>query len=518
MRLKKLKIIRVIVSLVFLISLSALFLDYLNILSPAYTNYFTYLQFVPSLIKFLSVLSLAGAGFIAVLAVTLLFGRIYCSSICPLGALQDLISYFSRKVQRKKYFKLTKSFTKTRYGILLAAVISYLSGSLLVINLLDPYSSFGRIFSQLFKPVLLVLNNALAYALSGLDIYIIYPVEIKGISISLLAIPALFLIIVLTMSFLKGRMFCNTVCPVGTLLGFMSRYSVYRIEIDKDNCIGCNLCERVCKSGCIDKKNKIIDFDRCVECYNCFTVCPTDGINFNNSYKNSKDDAKVDFDKRKFVAGIFGLFAGSSGLLFAQKIIRPAKPSTIPVSAKSPVSPPGSKSAEHFVDTCTACSLCISACPSQVLQPSFLEYGLLGIMLPHMDYHKSFCNFECIICTQVCPTGAILPVEMEKKKLLQLGKAKFVKDNCIVFTEKTDCGACAEHCPTKAVIMIPHENLRAPEVTEKYCIGCGACEYACPTKPYKAIYVEGNPVHLTVEKKEEKKIDKRIDYKDDFPF
>jgi NAD-dependent dihydropyrimidine dehydrogenase PreA subunit len=135
-----------------------------------------------------------------------------------------------------------------------------------------------------------------------------------------------------------------------------------------------------------------------------------------------------------------------------------------------------------------------------------------------MDYTTSYCNFDCVICGEVCPNGAILPVKLEKKKLTQLGQAKFIKDNCIVYTEKTDCGACSEHCPTKAVIMVPFEGIRAPEVHDECCIGCGACEYACPVRPYKAIYVETNSVHQTAKKKEEVKIEKKVNYKEDFPF
>ncbi len=168
-----------------------------------------------------------------------------------------------------------------------------------------------------------------------------------------------------------------------------------------------------------------------------------------------------------------------------------------PAQRDVPVSPPGSFSIDNFTSACTACTLCVSACPTHVLQPSFLEYGLLGIMQPRMDYIAGYCNFDCTKCSEVCPTGAISPIELKKKKTTQLGIAKFVKQNCVVETEGTDCGACAEHCPTKAVRMVPYmNNISIPKVTDDLCIGCGACEYACPLEPkYKAIYVNGNEVH-----------------------
>lgn len=512
---------RVAVSIIFFILLSALFLDLGNWVSPRFTNYFTYLQFIPSFIKFIHAAGLAAAGFLFILILTFLFGRVYCSSICPLGTFQDVISFLSKKIHRKKYFKILKSSDWLRYSFLTVAVIFFLSGSLFAINLLDPYSNFGRIFTQLFKPVLSYSNNLLSSTLEKFKIYSLYPIEFKGINPVIILFPLLFLGLIFILSYKRGRLFCNTVCPVGTLLGILSRAALLKIDIDKENCISCNLCERVCKAGCIDKKNKVVDFSRCVSCYNCFTVCPSEGIKFKNAFVRQNEILlpEVDYKKREFLTSIAVFTIGASGLTFAQNKIIPTKLSTVQNIKHFPVSPPGSISIKHFTETCTACHLCVSACPTQVLQPSFLEYGLLGILQPKMDYAAGFCNFDCVICSQVCPSGAIMPVLLNKKKLTQLGKSKFVKENCIVYTEKTDCGACSEHCPTKAVIMVPYENnLRAPEIKNEYCIGCGACEYACPTKPYKAIYVEGNPVHLTAKKLEEKKIEKKANTQEDFPF
>ena len=137
-----------------------------------------------------------------------------------------------------------------------------------------------------------------------------------------------------------------------------------------------------------------------------------------------------------------------------------------------------------------------------------------------MDFKTSYCDFDCVACTTVCPSGAILPQDVESKHIIQLGKTRFVKENCVVYSEKTDCGACAEHCPTKAVKMEldPEVNMKAPSITEDICIGCGACEFACPTKPYKAIYIESNGVHEVAQKPKEEKIDEKVDFTEEFPF
>ncbi|HKI79011.1 MAG TPA: 4Fe-4S binding protein [Ignavibacteriaceae bacterium] len=518
MNLSQLKKIRITISLLFFTATIIIFLDISGILQNSVSPYLVYLQFTPSLVKFLTIFSIGTTGFAIITLLTFLFGRVYCSSVCPLGTLQDIIYRISKLFDKKKYFRIIKNFKWIRYSILFVTMISFLAGNLIFLNILDPFSNTGKIFTNIFRPLYILLNNLISFSLEKLNIYFMYPIEIKGISLIGILFSLFVLLVVGIMSYKKGRLFCNSICPVGTLLGIFSKLSLYKISIDKNNCKSCNLCERVCKSGCIDKKIKQIDFERCVNCYNCFTVCPSEGIVYERSIHNSLANKKVDVKKREFISKTFIYLAGLSGLSFTQLKIIPKKESTVPVLRINPVSPPGSLSIPNFTGSCTACHLCVSACPSQVLQPALWEYGWIGILQPRMDYNTSFCNFECVICGDICPNGAILPITQEKKKLTQLGKVTFVKENCIVETEKTECGACSEHCPTKAVKMVPYKNLHLPEIKNEYCVGCGACEFACPTKPYKAIYVDGNPVHLESKRPPEEKIEKEINLKVDFPF
>jgi ferredoxin len=204
--------------------------------------------------------------------------------------------------------------------------------------------------------------------------------------------------------------------------------------------------------------------------------------------------------------------------VFPEKIPHNKFPTRIKPEKHYTVTPPGSLGIEHFTGTCTACHLCISACPTRVLQPSILEYGISGIMQPYMDYETNYCNFDCIICSEVCPTGAILSLTEEAKKTLQIGKVNLILENCVVRTDHTACGSCSEHCPTQAVHMVPYiGELTIPEIRPEICVGCGACEHACPTRPFRAIYVDGHYIHETALLPEEEELEEGA-LEEEFPF
>lgn len=519
---KILKTLRVSLAIVFLALSFIIFLDISSNLSTLLIGYVTYTQFVPSLIGFINSIGWAFAGFILILILTFLFGRIYCSFFCPLGILQDVLIFFQRKFSRKKTFKYRKPENIVRYGILILSLVVLFGGSAIIFSFLDPYSLFGKINTMLFKPVLALGNNLLSRILSSFDIYSLYPVEIRTIKIPAFIFSLVFFIFLVWLTLKFSRLYCNLICPVGTLLGIPSAISLFRISLDKNQCTNCGLCSAVCKAGCIDVLNKKVDHTRCVVCFNCLSSCLQNGVRY-SIRKQQKTFPRADSDgngRRKFLgisAALLSSFFLVDNTLFAQRRRRQGqnKP-PVPVNRQHPTAPPGSVNINHFNNLCTSCYLCVSACPTQVLQPSLLTYGLNGILQPHMDYKTSFCNFDCTRCGEVCPTGAILPLSIEEKKITQIGIAKFIQRNCIVITDGTDCGACSEHCPTKAVDMRPHKNgLLLPHVTEELCVGCGACEYACPTDP-KSIYVEGNPVHEKAEKPVVEEI--KAESSDDFPF
>lgn len=501
MKLNYLKKVRVVFSILYFLFLLLLFVDFTHNIPKQWYNIPLFAQFIPSFLTFQNGLFLTGLGFIIIIALTIFFGRVYCSFICPLGILQDIISYISKKIKKlKRYqYKYQKPFTILRYSFLSLFLIGLLSGFSILVSLLDPYSIFGRISSELFRPIVVGVNNLVDSIFQNFDLYTLFHVDLTLSHWLIIFISVLYLALIVYMSVSKGRIYCNTICPVGTFLGLVSKISFLKIKIDQSTCTSCHLCEKVCKAGCIDIPQQKVDFSRCVSCYNCLTICPVNSVLYTNKKVGLKanNGTPISKNRRSFLALL--------ALLFTVKKTKPqdlvSNNATFPAKRTTAVSPPGSVSIDHFNDSCTACHLCISACPTQVLQPSYTDYGLVGFMQPVLDNHAGFCNYDCIKCAEVCPTDAIQILDLEDKRLSQIGIAQFVKQNCIVETEGTDCGACAEHCPTKAVRMVPYKNkLVIPEVSEDICIGCGACEFACPTTPYKAIYVEGNLVHMTANK------------------
>jgi len=509
---KFLKNIRIVLSILFFLPILVFFLDFTGKL-PLVLHQFLKIQWIPALLS----LNFVVIGIL--LTLSILFGRIYCSTICPLGVFQDVIEWKSklfRKKKKKNRFKFSKPQNILRYSILGAIILLFVFGSSFLVILLDPYSTFGRIVSQLFRPLLIWVNNGFAWSLNSMGNYSLYKVEqIAFIPIAFI-IAIIFFFSIAALAVKNGRLYCNTICPVGTFLGILSKVSVFRIAFEELNCNRCGSCEKNCKSQCIDSNTMSVDDSRCVTCFNCLSACKRGGIKYEIRYKKpnaNHTQTPVDNSRRTFIL-ISGAVVGSMIMAKANNL-NSKKDSIL---SRKPIMPPGAQNINHFNAHCTGCQLCVTKCPMQVLKPASLQYGISGITQPHLVFSTHiFCTYDCNICSSVCPTDALKPVAMEQKKLTQIGVAKLRIDMCEVITHETDCGACSEHCPTQAVHMIPYKNgLTKPEVTEDLCIGCGGCESICPVRPYQAIYVEGSEIQTKAKKPEEaKKFDKVID---DFGF
>lgn len=506
-----LKNLRVGISIILFALITFYFLDIAALL-PNRFHALAHIQLVPAVLS----------GSFIILAVliilTLLFGRVYCSSICPMGIYQDVVSWFSKRrifSKKKKRYKYSKAKNILRWSVLGIIVVTFFLNLPLFLGLTDPYSAYGRMITNVFKPVYMAGNNVLESIFTSFGNYTFYKVEIVILSLFAFIVGIVTFLAVGFLAWKYGRTYCNTICPVGTILGFLSKFSLFKVRIDASQCNKCGVCAGKCKASCIDSKNHSVDYSRCVACFNCLNSCSQNALKFSPPMKNKKQEGSetTDMGKRQFLMTTLTT-AVTVPTVYAQEKAAQLTGKNIP-TRQIPISPPGSQSAKHLLDHCTSCHLCVSRCPSNVIKPAFMEYGLGGIMQPMMTYEKGFCNYNCTVCADVCPNGALLPITQDEKHMLQIGRVTFIQDICVVHTEKTNCGACAEHCPTQAVTMIPyegHEGLTIPHTNPDICVGCGGCEYICPVRPHRAIHVEGNKEHRKREAfKEEKKEDIVVD-------
>ncbi len=594
MKYKALRALRVLLASCMLLCVASFFLDFDGKIPEKFV-WFEKVQFycaIGSLLWFV------------IFASVLLVGRLYCSVICPLGILQDLISWVAGK-SRQILSRFTKD-PKTgkpkplknwknnvfrannvvvRSAFFIFACVTGFAG-VLVFGLLEPYSIFGRIAVNVFKPLYVIVNNIL-FAIYGPEKSFYY-VDVRPESYGALLVGVASFVMIALFAGKAGRLYCNLICPVGSFLGFFSRWALVKTYIKQDKCISCGLCAKACKSSCIDSKGKVVDNSRCVVCFDCFSACRKDAIAFGVNKKPtiapneiqtdelSASDKKLDAEtlqqKRQIQSEMQGFdrskrnfitLSAMAAAATAAKAVAAVDKNTIfigdaadtsdskpmvaadgettaggalseegevqytghePIEREFTISPPGSRSHEHMLRHCISCHLCVAKCPSHVLKPSGFENGLQGFLQPRMDFSHGFCNFDCTTCADVCPANAILPLAMdgkspltmEEKHKIQVGHVVFVKENCIVPVLNQHCGACSEHCPTQAVHMVPYgdNGLTIPETNVDLCVGCGGCEYICPARPNRAIYIEGNPVHIeaTPPPKEESKVVEEVDF------
>lgn len=492
-----LKRIRQIVACLSLVFCTLLFVDFTGT-AQNWFGWIAKIQFLPAL------LALNAAVVIALLLLTVLFGRLYCSVICPLGIMQDCFAWFGKKAKHNRY-GYSPAKNTLRYIMFVIMVAAILFGIHIIVALLAPYSAYGRIAESIIAPVWGWLNNVLALVAEKFDSYAFYSIDVWLKGWITLAVAVVTLIILFIFSWRNGRTYCNTICPVGTLLGFFSRFSILRPVIDVSKCNSCSLCARNCKSSCIDYKEHKIDYSRCVTCFDCMETCRKGAISY--SWHRTplvvEDNMQpVDSSRRKFLS--VGATVVATAALKAQEktvdgglavIVDKQKPRRI-----TKIVPAGALSVKNLETHCTSCQLCVAECPNDVLRPST---DLDSLMQPESSYERGYCRPECTRCSNVCPTGAIQPITIAEKSSVQVGHAVWIMENCLPLTDGVKCGNCARHCPVGAITMVPcdsddEEKPWMPAVNIERCIGCGACENLCPARPFSAIYVEGNLQHRLV--------------------
>ena len=490
-----LKRIRTTLAVVLFTLITLLFLDFTGTMHHWF-SWLAKIQFLPA------VLALNVGVVVALVLLTLVFGRIYCSVICPLGIFQDILARLRRKKNKYSYSREVKWL---RYPVLVIFVIALAAGVGSVFQLLAPYSSYGRIATMVFQPLWMLGNNLFTSIAERVDSYAFYTVDVWMKSLPVLIIALVTLVVLLVLSWRGGRTYCNTICPVGTILSFLSRYSFLKIRFDEDKCKNCSLCSKNCKAACIDYKTHSVDYSRCVVCGNCISKCKFGALHYDNKRIHQKAQAEgkaVDASKRSFL--IAGTLVSTAALAQKKEKLMDGGltelEDKVSPTRQTPLTPPGSLSFQHFAQHCTGCQLCVSECPNHVLRPST---DLMHLMLPEMSYERGYCRPECTRCSEVCPAGAIRHVDKPEKSSIQIGHAVWIKKNCVVLTDQVECGNCARHCPSGAIEMVPfdpndEESPMVPAINETACIGCGACEYVCPSRPFSAIYVEGHEVHKMI--------------------
>ena len=577
-----LRIIRITLAAICFVAVTLLFLDFTGTLH-LWFGWLAKIQFLPA------VLALNFVVIAILLVLTLLFGRIYCSVICPLGIFQDCVSNLSsRRKGKKARFSYSKEIKWLRYGVLVLFVIALVAGLNALVALLAPYSAYGRMVQSLLAPVWQWGNNLLAWIAERQDSYAFVTKDVWLKSLPTLIVAAVTFVVVVVLAWRNGRTYCNTICPVGTTLSFFSRFAMFRPVIDKSKCKSCHACERKCKAACIDVDNHKIDYSRCVDCFDCIDSCRLGALKYRFAWgrgvgsgstgaktpqnapvgsKMTTDESKngqnrssaaptpvastssapesvvrqgsptaevtdngkgvstidatspvaepveaTDKGRRAFLVGgaavIGGSLLSSIPMRAEEEEIKDKKrdggfAEVLPKKApnrKTPITPFGSESVEKFYKHCTACQLCVTVCPNNVLRPSSrLEH----LMQPEMSFEKGYCRPECVKCSEVCPAGAILKITPEEKTEWKVGTAGVDYDLCVVNRDGVSCGNCAHHCPVGAIRMVrknpdDEKSPRIPSVNEEKCIGCGACENLCPSRPISAITVNGYSVHHNV--------------------
>ena len=532
----KLRKIRIAIATFTLAIITLLFLDFTGTIHE-YFGCLAQIQLVPA------IFALNIGILIGLILLTFLFGRVYCSVICPLGSCQDVVSRIGGKVKKNR-FSFSPAKNILRYILLGIFIVAFIKlGAHNIVGILDPYSAFGRIVSSFLSPIYLTANNFLATWAEQNNSYTFYQVEIWKQAKLVFILATVTLLAVSILAFRHGRTYCNTICPVGTALGFISKFSVFKHNINASKCNSCGLCAKNCKASCIDTKNKAVDYSRCVSCFNCLNSCNRNAMKYNsmvngkrlmaNPIQNSKfkiqNDASINnfeflifnfelnkglqplvdnhlpltinHSLRSSLATVGTVIAGTTlfGTSIGSNIIKAQTSAVdggfieledkIEPNRNTPIVPPGAKSVKHFHRHCTACQLCTTVCKNNVLKT---REGIV----PDVGFERGFCRPECVKCGEVCPTNAISKITVAEKSSLQIGFAVFIEEHCVVITDGVSCGNCERHCPVGAIDMVEVKNkdddsYEIPTVNTEVCIGCGACEFLCPSRPHSAIYVEG---------------------------
>lgn len=455
------------------------------------------------------------AVIVAILLLTAAFGRVYCSIICPLGLLQDLILRIRRLFSKAGYRSLP---SLAWLHAVIAALVggTWLAGYMLPTATLEPFAAGGRILAGIFQPLAAFLfkykSSFFGDSVNWLGMASFKPFDVAGTTI-----VTVMTLLLLFLCFRWGRVYCNSLCPVGAILRLVAGHSLVKIVIDTEKCVSCGVCAKICKAGCIDAAARTIDNSRCIACFNCLDTCRLNGITLKSgSDRHTAGSINLETETKPLPAAPNGRRAFIGGLAAAATgYFLPGKLQSNP--SADTILPPGAGNHKDFSSRCISCHLCVAACPSSVIRPSSPGTGLRSLQQPSLVFDLGMCEQNCNLCSQICPVMAIKPIMAEHKKFLKIGEVVYKQNLCVVETNGTDCGACAEHCPTQAVRMVPYRNnLMIPQTDPSICTGCGSCEHICPVRPEKAIIVKPVAEQTIIRLPEQEKLAPKAE--NEFPF
>ena len=433
---------------------------------------------------------------ISIIVLTVIFGRVFCSWICPLGTLLDL---WQRMMPAKRYYQ-KKTFPEIRYSLLILTIISSLLG-LQLVGFVDPFSLLFRGLTFIIDPLInLVIVGFFDYLYLNTPEYIssisepIYQTLKRTIlayqQVYFLSVFLTFCILlsIFALELIDNRLWCKKVCPLGALLSIISRFSLLK-RLPQKLCNKCNQCKDLCKMSSFNSEG-FQNQENCTRCMQCVKTCSNNKIQF--TFKLLKKTTNHTYiSRRNFVnSTVVGCLLPLVNTIDAQK--RLSNPYLL--------RPPGAKKETEFQDLCVRCGECMKVCITNALQPTMLESGWSGIFVPRIIPRLGYCEFNCYLCGQVCPTGAIQFLNLKQKHKTVIGKAYFDKNRCLPYAKNTPCIVCEEHCPVydKAIkyntVNVKNKDgkiieLKQPYVVYDRCIGCGICENKCPVKGEAAIRV-----------------------------
>ena len=454
---------------------------------------------------------------LVVVAISVLFGRFFCAWVCPMGTLNHLSSFVPG---RKKAANIKRNGYDNRqrfkYYLVLGVLIAAAFG-LQLTGWLDPFSVLIRSFGLAVYPVFNFLIRSAVYPLLALDWPWLTPIVAdfysfmrahvlsfeqpyfyQGVLIGLIFTA------ILLLNTLRRRFWCRYLCPLGALLGFLSRFSLLKLKVDENKCTHCNACKANCEGACEPQSTESWIRSECLPCYNCVESCPSGAVKLTLTLPKLKGEAKVDLTKRALVgSGLTALGAMALLRIDPRKSLPPGSGgNTREVNKFNPslIRPPGAVMEQEFLERCIKCGECMKVCIKNAIHPTLMEAGLEGMWTPYLKMQLGYCEYNCTLCGQVCPTGALQKLTQEKKHQTKIGLAMFDKNRCIPYSLGKPCIVCEEVCPTspkaikfEEVEVIDYEGkpsvIKRPYIDPDLCVGCGICEYVCPLVDKPGIYV-----------------------------